>query len=54
MLDLGSGTIRRCGLVGVGVALLEEVCHYWGRLLDLPLNQSGGNQSSPVCLQNKM
>jgi hypothetical protein len=22
-----SDTIRRCGLVGVGVALLEEVCH---------------------------
>ena len=27
MLGSGSGTIRRCGLVGVGVALLEEVCH---------------------------
>ena len=27
MLDPESGTIRRCGLVGVGVALLEEVCH---------------------------
>ena len=24
----GSGTIRRCGPVGVGVALLEWVCHY--------------------------
>ena len=24
----GSGTIRRCGFVGVGEALLEEVCHY--------------------------
>ena len=24
---VGSGTIRRCGLVGIGVALLEEVCH---------------------------
>ena len=23
-----SGTIRRCGLVGVGVALMEEVYHY--------------------------
>jgi hypothetical protein len=22
-----NGTIRRCGLFGVGVALLEEVCH---------------------------
>ena len=24
---IGSGTIRRCGLVGVGVALMEKVCH---------------------------
>jgi hypothetical protein len=23
----GSGTIRRCSFVGVGVAFLEEVCH---------------------------
>jgi hypothetical protein len=23
----GSGTIRRYGLVGVGVVLLEDVCH---------------------------
>ena len=28
----GSGTIRRCGLIGVGVALLEEVHHYAGGL----------------------
>jgi hypothetical protein len=27
MLGPGSGTTRRCGLVGVGAALLEEVCH---------------------------
>jgi hypothetical protein len=27
MLSPGSGAIRRCGLVGVGVALLEEVCY---------------------------
>ena len=27
MLGPGSGTIRRYGLVGVGVALLEEVCY---------------------------
>ena len=26
MLSPGSGTVRRCGL-GVGVVLLEEVCH---------------------------
>ena len=30
-LDTGSGTIRRRGLVGVGVAL-EEVCHFVGGL----------------------
>ena len=24
---IGSGTIRRCGFVGVGMALLEEVRH---------------------------
>ena len=27
MLGPGNGTIRRCGLIGVGVAFLEEVCH---------------------------
>jgi hypothetical protein len=27
MLGPGNGTIRRCGLVEVGVALLEWVCH---------------------------
>jgi hypothetical protein len=27
MLSPGSGTIRRYGDTGVGVALLEEVCH---------------------------
>ena len=27
---IGSGTTRRCGSVGVGVALLEEVCHCGG------------------------
>ena len=32
MLGLGSGTIRRHGLVGVGVALLVEVCHCVGGL----------------------
>ena len=28
---IGSGTIRRCDLVGVGVAMLEEVCHFGDR-----------------------
>jgi hypothetical protein len=27
---MGNGTIRMCGLVGVGVALLEEVQHCGG------------------------
>jgi hypothetical protein len=27
MFDPGSRTIRRCDSVGVGVVLLEEVCH---------------------------
>ena len=36
MLGPGSGTIRRCGFVGVGVALLEEVCLCWGKLRDPP------------------
>ena len=26
----GNGAIKRCGFVGVGVALLEEVCHCEG------------------------
>jgi hypothetical protein len=29
MLDPGSGIIRKCGPVGVGVALLEEVWPCW-------------------------
>ena len=29
---IGSGTIRRYGFVGVGVVLLEEVCHCGGGL----------------------
>jgi hypothetical protein len=32
MLGPGCGLIWRCGLVGVGVALLEEVCHCRGGL----------------------
>ena len=32
MLGPGRGTIRRCILVGVGVALLEEACHCGGGL----------------------
>jgi hypothetical protein len=32
MLNPGSGAIGRCGLVAVGVALLEEVSHCEGGL----------------------
>ena len=28
----GSVTLRRCDFVGVGMALLEEACHFGGRL----------------------
>ena len=38
----GSATIRKCGLVGVGIALLEEVCHCGGGLSD----------PSPSCLED--
>ena len=31
MLGPGNGTVRRCGLVRVSVALLEEVCHCGSR-----------------------
>jgi hypothetical protein len=31
-----SGSIRRCDLVGVGVAFLEEVCHCWREQRELP------------------
>ena len=29
---IGSGIIRKCGFVGVGIALLEEVCQCGGGL----------------------
>jgi hypothetical protein len=29
ILGPGSGTIWRCGLVGIGVTWLEWVCHCW-------------------------
>ena len=44
MLDPGSGTIRKYGLFGVGVVLLEEVCHCGGRLWDPPSS----------CLENNL
>lgn len=44
MLGPGSGTIRRCDLVGVGVALLEEMCHSGGGLGEVP----------PTCLDGSL
>ena len=41
MLGPGSDLIRRYGLVGVGVALLKEVCHCEGGLRDLPPSHIG-------------
>jgi hypothetical protein len=35
-----SGTIKRCDLVGVNVALLKEVCH-WGWALRVQKLKSG-------------
>jgi hypothetical protein len=35
-----SGTIWRCGLVGIGVTWLEQVCHCEYRLNTLTLGQS--------------
>ena len=51
---LGSGAIRRCGLVGVGVALLEEVT-YCGGELSGSYDEGGSAQYKrelpPSCLQ---
>lgn len=41
MLDSRSGIIRNCGLVGVGIALLEKVC----------LCQHGLSDPHPSCLE---
>jgi hypothetical protein len=32
MLGPGNGPIRGCGLVGLGMALLKQVCHCGGRV----------------------
>ena len=37
---IGSGTIRRWGFAGVGVALLEEECHCGGGLKLCSVSQS--------------
>jgi hypothetical protein len=38
MLGPGSGTVTRCGLVGAGVALLEEVYYCENGLKNLPFS----------------
>ena len=32
MVGPGSDATRRCGLIGIDVVLLEEVCHFGGGL----------------------
>ena len=36
----GSGTVWRSGLLGIGVAFLDEVCH-WGRALRFQMLKPG-------------
>ena len=53
---IGSGTVRRCGLVGVARTLLEEVCRGGGGLWSL-LGSSytqRGTQSLAAAFQIKM
>jgi hypothetical protein len=52
---MGSDTIRRCGLVGDGVALLGEVCHCGSRAQGLisMLKSDQCDPDSPGCLQIK-
>jgi hypothetical protein len=35
-----SGTIRRCSLIGIAMALIEEVCHFWSGQWTPPPNHS--------------
>jgi hypothetical protein len=51
MLGSGSGSIRKCDLVGVGV---EKVCYYRYELLRPSFWKLSGSQSSLSCLLNKM
>ena len=49
-----SGTIGRCGLVGVGVVLLEEVGYWVPALRSHMLKLSLAAQFTSCCLQIKM
>jgi hypothetical protein len=43
MLGPGGDTIRRCGIVRVGMALLEEVCHCGGGQWDPSSSHMGAS-----------
>ena len=45
MVPKENDTNRRCGLVGVDVVLMEEVCHYRGGLQDLIYVQATSNET---------
>jgi hypothetical protein len=45
---IGSGIIRRCGLVGIGVVLLKDVCH-WGVGSEVPDAQARPSVSLFCC-----
>ena len=45
----GNGTIRKCGLVGVGITLLEKLC-YWAWALRFQKLRPGTVTLSPCCL----
>jgi hypothetical protein len=47
-LSVGSGTVRSCDLVGVGVASLEEVCHCGGGLSGLKSPSYAQCETNPV------
>jgi hypothetical protein len=49
------GWIRKCDLIGVGMALLEEVCHWvWDLSLQMLIASFTTPFLSPGCLGNKM
>ena len=62
MCGSGNGTIRRCGLVGVGVALLEWVWPCWRKCVTVGAGfevsyvqaMPSVEQPPPCCLQIKM
>jgi hypothetical protein len=50
----GSGTIRKHGVAGVGMALLKEVCHCGKILMSQMLNPGQWFTVSSCCLQIQM